>query len=71
MKRKTVTEQLSPVLSGMEPEVLARIQAEAEQRAAEMSAKLLEPLENINGKSGKLERESPLFRGTGQNPCLW
>ena len=72
MKRKgTITEKLSPVLSGMEPEVLARIQAEAESRAAEMSAKLLEPMGNVNGKSGKMERESPLFRGTGENPCLW
>lgn len=72
MKRKsTITEKLSPILAGMETETLARVQAEAEARAAEMSSKLLETIGSINEKAGKMERESPLFRGAGENPCLW
>jgi len=70
-RKRTITEKLSPILAGMETETLARVQAEAEARAAEMSAKLLEPMGNVNGKAGKMEREFPLFLGTGQNPCLW
>ena len=42
-----------------------------EQAAREMEAKMREPLARIDGKVGKLERESPLFFGTGQNPSLF
>ena len=45
----------------------ARIEAEAEQ----LSAELRRPLADISTKAGKMERESPLFYGTGENPLLF
>jgi hypothetical protein len=46
---------------------------EARQRAkaAELTARLIELRASIDGKVGELERESPLFYGTGENPTLW
>lgn len=71
MKRKTLTEKLGPALAGMETAVLEQLQAQAEAQAAELSAKLLEPMGSIDNKAGRLERESPLFFGTGENPSLF
>jgi hypothetical protein len=45
----------------------ARIEAEAEELIAEMRR----PLADISAKAGRMERDSPLFYGTGENPNLF
>ena len=39
--------------------------------AEEMTAKMRTPKADISSVSGRMERESPLFHGTGANPCLF
>jgi hypothetical protein len=49
-------------------------EAEEDRHQAEataLAARLLEPRPRIDEKVGKMERESPLFCGTGDNPTLW
>ena len=58
-------------LPGMENADTEREAAKKLATAAELSAELLRPLGNINKKSGKMERESPLFYGLGGNPILF
>jgi hypothetical protein len=41
------------------------------QEAQEMTAQLRQPLTDISRATGILERESPLFFGTGANPSLF
>lgn len=41
------------------------------QEAADLTAAMLEPKADISAKAGKMERESPLFYGTGENPTFW
>jgi hypothetical protein len=45
--------------------------ARQEQEALNMTAELRRPLKDINHASGIMERESPLFFGTGNNPTLF
>jgi len=45
-------------------------EARQQGEAAELTARLLEPRPTIDEKVGKMERESPLFDGTGDNPTL-
>lgn len=39
--------------------------------AEEMSAKLKMPLGDVSQAAGQIERESPLFFGSGLNPTLF
>ena len=41
------------------------------QDALDLAAIMRTPKADISRKSGILERESPLFHGTGENPCLF
>ncbi len=41
------------------------------QEAQELTAKMREPLADISRKAGAMERDAPLFFGTGENPLLW
>jgi hypothetical protein len=61
VKRRRPVE--SHTFAGMETAVSEQSQAAAQYQADELSAKLLEPLGDINHRAGKLERESPLFFG--------
>ena len=52
--------------------------ADAEREAAcqlalaeELSAILRTPLADVSAKAGRIERESPLFYGKGENPLLF
>jgi hypothetical protein len=45
----------------------ARQLAEAE----ELTQAMRRPLADVSRKAGQLERDSPLFHGTGDNPCLF
>jgi len=60
----------SHIFSGMVSAVAAQAQAAGEKQAEELTAKLLEPLGNINHRAGELERDSPLFFGKVQ-PTLF
>jgi hypothetical protein len=40
-------------------------------QAEEMTAKLRTPLKDVSQAAGIIERESPLFFGTGDNPSLF
>lgn len=54
-------------LPGMEAVEQEAEEARQQAEAAELTARLLEPRQSIDEKVGKLERESPLFNGTGDN----
>lgn len=48
-----------------------RAQARAEAEGAELSAEIRRPIKDISRDAGKMERESPLFYGTGDNQTLF
>ena len=54
---------VSCTFAGMEAAVRLHQAGAAELEAEELTAKLREPLGNINDQAGKMERESPLFFG--------
>jgi len=58
-------------LAGMEAAEREAEEVRQQAEAAELTARLLEPRPRIDGKVGKMERESPLFHGTGSNPTLF
>ena len=58
-------------LAGMESADQDRAEARAIAESEELTAELLKPKADISRKSGKLERESPLFWGTGDSPTLF
>ena len=53
----------SHTFAGMESDVQLQAEAAAEYQGEELTAKLLEPLGNINHRAGDIERNSPLFFG--------
>ena len=61
----------SRILDGMSGHVEAQAEAVAELSGEELTSKLLEPIASIDRKAGEMERESPLFFGTGENPALF
>jgi len=65
-----VTDQSLP-LPGMEAALIAKLEAEAEAVTAELNRILREPLGSISSRSGAIERDSPLFHGTGDTPSLF
>lgn len=48
-----------------------RAQARAEAEGAELSAEIRRPIRDISDAAGKMERNAPLFFGTGDNPTLF
>lgn len=61
----------SHTLDGMAGAVAAQAEAAAIYSAEELSAEMLKPLADINRKAGEMERNAPLFFGTGDNPTLF
>jgi hypothetical protein len=61
----------SHTLPGMETAVTEQATAAAIQTAAELTARLLETRPTIDKQAGRMERHSPLFYGTGDNPTLF
>lgn len=61
----------SHTLPGMEQDVDRQAESAAEVSGEELTAKMREPLADISRKTGDLERRSPLFFGTGDNPGLF
>lgn len=58
-------------LAGMETADADRETIRQLTEAAELTQKMREPGRNISDKSGHMERNSPLFFGTGHNPTLF
>ena len=48
-----------------------RAKAAALSMREEMETRLRSTRGDISAKAGRMERESPLFFGTGDNPLLW
>jgi hypothetical protein len=68
---KTIRHQDSFTLAGMETADADRETIRQLTTAAELTQKMLEPGRNISDKAGQMERNSPLFFGTGSNPTLF
>ena len=60
----------SHTFAGMETAVELQSKAAAAMQAEELTAKLREPLGNINHRTGSMENDSPLFFGK-VNPTLF
>lgn len=60
-----------PALTGMAGTVEEQERAAAEYGSRELTAKLCEPGKDISQTAGEMERRSPLFFGTGDNPTLF
>lgn len=63
-------EACQPVLAGMAGDVAADRESAAAVSGEELTAKMREA-RNVSAKAGDLERNSPLFFGTGENPGLF
>lgn len=61
----------SQVLPTMEPHVAAGILAMADLMSATLTGIMRLPLVTIDARTGAMERDSPLFFGTGDNPSLF
>jgi hypothetical protein len=68
MKRRPVE---SHILPGMEAAALVAREEAAVSLGNSLTARLLEPLGNIDFQAGEMERNGPLFVGTGSNPTLF
>ena len=68
-KRRTSPVE-SHIFSGMASAVAHQAEAAEEYQGAELTAKLLEPLGNINHRAGDMESNAPLFFGKVQ-PTLF
>lgn len=60
-----------PTLAAAVQYVAQITDARAAAEGASISLDWFRPIEDISGKSGQLERESPLFCGAGENPLLF
>ena len=60
----------SHIFDGMAEAVQLQSEAAGEYQAEELTAKLREPLGNINHRTGSMENDSPLFFGK-VNPTLF
>lgn len=70
MKRRPKPVQ-SHTFAGMETAVAEQLHAAAVQAGEDLTAQMLEPLADISARAGEMERKSPLFFGTGDNPGLF
>ena len=58
-------------LPGCEKVARERAEAHGAAQAAAMSERLRSARGDVSAKAGRLERESPLFFGQGENPTLF
>ena len=61
----------SRTFAGMEQDVRLQSEAAAVYTAEELTKRLLEPGQSISKRAGEMERNAPLFHGTGDNPSLF
>ena len=70
-KIQTVRPEDSLTFAGLETCDEDRAKAAALSLADDLTERLREPGRDISARSGRMERESPLFFGTGGNPSLF
>lgn len=70
-KQTTVRPEDSLSFAGLETCDADREKALGLAQAEELTARLRSTRGDISDRSGRMERESPLFFGTGENPLLW
>jgi hypothetical protein len=58
-------------LPGFEDVTEQRADAAAIQQGEELTAAMREPLKDVSRMAGRIERDSPLFFGLGENPTLF
>jgi hypothetical protein len=58
-------------LPGLETVHRERVAAYAQATGEQLTAKMRTPKGNISESAGRIERDSPLFFGTGENPGLF
>lgn len=58
-------------LPGCEQVARERAEANGVAVAAQLSARMRTPKDNISREAGRIERDSPLFRGQGENQLLF
>jgi len=68
---QTVRPEDSLSFAGLETCDTDREKALGLAQAEELTALLRSPGRDISARSGRMEREAPLFFGTGDNPLLW
>ncbi len=68
---KTIKPEDSLTLAGLETCDHDRAAALAASTAEELTAEMRLPLADISGKARRMERDAPLFFGTGENPTLF
>ncbi|HWG45158.1 MAG TPA: hypothetical protein VN688_20480 [Gemmataceae bacterium] len=71
MTRNPVRPEDSLSFAGMENADTDRAQAAAEQLGAELTEELRRPKADISASAGQIERDAPLFFGSGTNPTLF
>lgn len=71
MKKPTLTPADSLTFAGLESVDEDRAEALAVSQAAELTAELRRPGRDISRRSGDMERNAPLFWGSGDNPTLF
>ena len=69
--KKPIRPEDSLSFAGMENADAERQKAAALSLAEELTARLRSRQGDISERAGEMERRSPLFIGTGDNPCLW
>ena len=58
-------------LPGLVGEFVSMIESRQQFLREQLEEEMRKPLANITRQSGHIERESPLFKGTGANPTLF
>ena len=70
-RRQAVKPEDSLTFDGLEECDRERAEALAVAQAEELTALLRSPQGDISAQSGEIERNSPLFYGSGSNPVLF
>jgi hypothetical protein len=70
-KEEEVKQPESLALPGFDAALQEKFEAQAKATADELNRILREPLGNISHNAGNIERDSPLFFGSGSNPTLF
>ncbi len=71
MKNHAIKPSDSLPLAGMATVDQDRKTAAGVAQADELTAVMLTPRADISARAGRMERDSPLFFGTGSNPTLF
>ena len=71
MARRRVKPVESHIFAGMTEAVSLQQEAAAVYTSEELTKRLLEPGQSISKRAGEMERNAPLFHGTGSNPTLF